>query len=502
MPQERMPAWTPPVDLDAPYTPLKLSKDSISDDYALQLVRETWDKYEPWRAQNCDQRWRLNEWLYYGYVPPRVWEGTNIARSSLPVNIAFDQVESAHAKLSSTLLTSDEIIGVTPEGDTDPQDAQQVKDRLIYLLDHNIDDFGWNARLELKQTLRDGLIYGNNFGMIEYDHDRQQATIVRLDPRDVYVDPAGSSPYIEQMRASLVRKLMTVDELDAMRDIPGIRIPDRAVLMYLAKNLPQVMADTSKRVQDAARGYRYQPGIDHEFPLPSSRYIEVLIYQDGAREIWTLNREVVIINMLAPYGCTRLVSSPCYPVPNRFYAQSYVDILDPSQQAATAILNRYLDQLALALNPPRNAKQGVIRTPSSLAWRPGLVNETQNPKDDVVVLQQQGLPQGVFDTIGFFEQQAEKRTGLNSLSSSGLPRPGNANRTRGGMAMQMQAPAERLGAIASNFEDYFLVPMFYKMLRVEKVHAEGDVYGRRTSGSRGSSVSRAAERALDAITAE
>lgn len=496
-----MPDWKPEVDIDSPFTPLKLQDDGISDEFALQLVKETFEKYEPWRAQNCDQRWRLNEWLYYGYVPPRTWEGTTIARSSLPVQIAFDQVDAAHARLVSALLTTDEIIGVAPEGETNPEDANAIRDRLIYLMDHNIDDFGWNARLELEQALLDMLIYGNSFGLIEYDHKRQQSTIVRLDPRDVYVDPAAPSSYADHLRSSLVRKLMTVNEIDGLRGIPGIKVPDKAVLTYLARNLPSVQADTSKLIQDASRGYRYQPSIDSYLPMPSDRFIEVLIYQDGNREIWTLNRKLVMINTIAPYGCSRLVSAPCKRVPNRFYAQSYVDILDPIQQAATALLNRHMDEMALALNPPRVAKRGIIRTPSSLSWRPGLVNEAEDPSKDMIVQQPQGITTDVWQTIAYMEQQGEKRTGGNSLSTSGLPRPGNANRTRGGMQMQMQAPAERLSAVASNFENYFLVPMFYKMLRVEKEHAEGDVYARRSPSSSEYAGRSAARSALDAITA-
>lgn len=479
MPGYESPEIYKPVDLESPWTPWFMDNDEMADDYALRLVQDNFERMEMWRANNCDNRWRLNEFLYYGYVPPRVWDGTTVPRSSLPVQLAFDQVESAHAKLAAGLLTPDEILGVTPEGDTDPKEAEQIRDRLAYLVDHDIDDYGWSARAELKLCLRDFLIYGNCFGIIEWDEDRKQATVGRLDPRDVYVDISCAGPRIDPARQVAVRKLMTVDDIDSMRSIDGLKVPSRDVLNYLARNREIVMADRTKVAQEAARGYRYQPPYDDETANPASRFIEVLIYMGDGREIWTLNRQVVMLNILEPYGCKRVISAPCYPVPNRFYAQSYVDVLDPMQQAATALLNRHMDEMALALNPPRAAKSGITRTPSSMMWRPGLVNEYQNPKDDLVVFQPQGITQNVMSDISYFEQQAEKRTGQSSLATSGLPRPGNANRTRGGMAMQMQAPAERLGAVASNFEDYFMVPMLYKMLRVEKIHSEGDVYARR-----------------------
>ncbi len=483
MPELLQPPIPSPVNLDDPWVQLYTSLDEINQDEALHLVSDSFTRYEMWRTNNCDQRWRLNEWLYYGYVPGRTWEGTSVARSSLPVQIAFDQVESAHAKLFGALLGQDEVFGVTPWGDTSPDEAEMISDRLYYLLDNNLDDFGWTARAELSLTLRDFLIYGNCFGLIEWDEGRRQSTVCRIDPRDVYMDPSAQSPYIEKVRSYCIRKLMTVDELIAMRAIPGVKIPTDAVLNYMSQNRETVMADRSRASQEAGRGYRYNPPYDDAQPMPSARYIEVLIYQGQGREIWTLNRQWTMINILQPYGCTRLVSAPCFPVPNRFYAQSYVDILDPIQQGATALLNRHMDEMALALNPPRATKSGITRTPSSLSWRPGLVNEYADPKNDVVVFQPQGITQNVWQTIAFFEQQAEKRTGQSSLATSGLARPGNANRTRGGMAMQMQAPAERLGAIAANFENFFLVPMLYKMLRVEKVHAEGDVYGRRNGRS-------------------
>lgn len=499
MPESRQPDYVPYVDLDSLSEPFHMDKDAIADDFALTLVKRNFDFMETWRGNNCDQRWKLNEYLYYGAVPPRVWDGTTIPRSSLPVQIAFDQVESAHARLASSLLTPDEVLGVSPEGDTAAEEAEQIRDRLSYLIDHDIDDFGWSARLELKLSLRDLLIYGNCFGLVEWDEDRRQATVLRLDPRDVYVDIGCAGPYIERARYVAVRRLMTVDDVDSMRDIEGMKIPSRDVLNNLARNRDVVMADRSKVAQEAARGYRYQPGFDDDTANPASRFIEVLIYMGDGKEIWTLNRKVVILNIVEPYGCKRVVSAPCFPVPNRFYAQSYVDVLDPMQQAATALLNRHMDEMALALNPPRAAKSGRTRTPSSLAWRPGLVNEYENPKEDIVVFQPQGITANIWETLGYFEQQAEKRTGQSSLATSGLPRPGNANRTRGGMQMQMQAPAERLGAVASNFEEFLMTPLMYKLLRVEKVHADGDVYAQRKKGVSGAG---AARKALAAISGD
>jgi len=483
MPELLAPPTLETIDLDGNRTPWALGSSQISEAFALTLVQQTFNFYETWRAQNCDQRWRLNEYLYYGAVPLRTWEGSTVPRSNLPVAMSQNQVEGAHARLSSALLNSEEILNVTPGHGVSTKDARAIRDRLNYLIDNDLDDFGWNGRIVLRECLRDFLIYGNNFAIVEWDDERHQAVFQRLDPRDVYVDPSCPGPRIDSARNVQIRKLMSVDEVDAMRSIEGMNIPSRSILNWLAQNREVVVGDQSKTVQEGARGYRYNPLADDFLPDPSKRYIEVLIHQQkgGQREIWTLNRRWVALNIPGPYGCMRVVSAPCQPVPNRFYAQSYVDLVDPLQQASTALLNRYMDETALALNPPKAAKRGMVRTPSSLRWRPGAVMETDEPQKDMVVFQPQGVMQNVWGMLQYLETQAEMRVGSNSLSASGMPKPGNANRTRGGMQMQMQAPAERLGAIAANFEEYFFVPLLYKLLRVEKLHAEGPVYAKGTN---------------------
>jgi hypothetical protein len=484
LPQLVAPPPTKLITLDAPWTPFKFAGERIDDDWANALINETLFKIEAWRTHACDNRWKLNDWLYFGRVPQRLWEGTSIPRANYSLQVAFDHVEAAYSKLVGDLLSSDEIVGVFPEGQTHPLEAQQIRDRLLYILDHNLDDYGQTGRMELSRIIKDILIYGNGFGLVEYDGKRRQSTILRVDPRDVYIDVGLDSPYVDSARAAILRRRVTVDDAEGMRSNPLFHIPSKEELYWLSTTRQYSTADNTKSSQEASRAVQYVPPQDDWLPFPSSRFIDLYLYFGGGREIWQLGRNngtsCVIYNEPQPYGCMRLVSAPCIEVPNRFYAQSYIDVLDPIQQIMTGLINRHLDELALALNPPRAAKRGVTRTPSALAWRPGLVTEFENPKNDMVVFQPQGITQNIWQTLSYFDQQAQNRVGSNSLSSSGMPTPSNANRTRGGMQIQMQAPTERIAKIASNFEQYLLVPMLYKMLKIEKVHATGEIYGKRS----------------------
>lgn len=450
--------------------PFAFSPVPLDDAAALARCQQSFLRFETWRASNCDERWLHAERLYYGHVAQRYWEGTKIPRSSVPVMKAFQVVESGVANLSQELLYQNDLLRAVPEGGAPTYYAQLVRDRINYVLDHNIDDYGWTARLEFEQALQDTCIYGNSYGLIEYDNDRQQSTLLRLDPRDVYVDPACSSPYIERSRRSIVRRVTTIEDVEAWRGATGFRIPPVEVLYWLAKNRQQPLR--RGQVTLGAKGEYYSQSQDSYLADPEGQNLNVYVHFFRGREVWTIDNLVVIFNEVSPYKCSRLVSAPCYRVPNRHYAQSMVDVEEWIQTASTSLLNQHLDGRSLALSPPRAAKLGPTRTPSSLSWRPNALMEVQDPKNDVIVMNPSGVATEIWQDLAWLDSEGQKTTGQSGLSLAGMPGSSNANRTRGGMAMQLQGSNARLAPIAANFENYFMIPAFYKMLKVEHAHAK------------------------------
>jgi hypothetical protein len=101
MPIEQAPVRLQDINLDAPETPLRWEGRGLTDLEALSLVTNQFNSYEWYRQQNHDRRWNLHDSLYYGWVPPKVWDGTTVARSSLGMPIVFDQVESARTGIST-----------------------------------------------------------------------------------------------------------------------------------------------------------------------------------------------------------------------------------------------------------------------------------------------------------------------------------------------------------------------------------------------------------------
>lgn len=469
MPHDAPIPYTPPVNMED--EPLHTSKEEISTRYALALVTETFDKYETYRSNNCDTRWSTHDELYFGVTQAKYWEGTTVPRANLANQIIFDQVEMMVAALYQNIFNiGPEWFQVAAEKGVDPTEAAQIHDVLSYYLEHPGDEGSASAKAEITFALKDLALHGNGGVMIEWDVVNQRPRVQYIDLRDVYVDPTCKTPSVDSARSVIIRKVVTVDDLIALRSDPRMTIPADDVLSTMSRQLPVVRGDRTKQNQEAMRGVNFNPTAEGYSPLPSDRYVEVLIYYSRSRIIWILNRERVAFNSPNPYQFIPLCFAPCYTVVGRFYAQSIADVQEGNQRYITALLNARLDELSLQLIPPRAVPRGSNLTPNQLKWRPGAVYQFDQPKD-VQVMFPPGSTANVFNEISYLELSSEKRTGLSGLTG-GIPRPSNANRTLGGMQMQLQGSGNRLSDIVSNIENFLLVPLLYKLYKMIRFHTD------------------------------
>ncbi len=470
MPEERQPAQLPHVDLDS--EPLKTGKQSFEDDYALSLVNQDFNDYESYRTQNHDPRWNTADSLYCSYVPPKVWEGTRIPKAALSNPVTFSHIETVLPILEQAIFGTDtDWFQTSPEPGGDPQEAKAIKNHLLYLLEHDHDDYGRTARREIAMSIKSLLTYGNGAIKVYYDPERKRPCVEWVDIRDLYIDPGTTTPSVDDARSLIQRIHYTVDELDAMRDTPGMNIPPREVLSYFASQYRSAVADRTKTVQESYRGVNYTPGSSDYAALPSDRKVEVLIRYSASKIIWVLGREWVAYNGTNPYGFIPFCIAPCYTFLGRFYALSFPDVLGDAQQYISGLYNARLNGLALSLNPPRIKRAGSTMTPAQERWAPGTVINTNNPKEDFVFPTMNSQTENIMGDIEYMLQSTEKITGANGVMG-GVPRGGNVNRTATGVSSQSQGGSSRLYYIVKNIEDYLIVPMLYKLYKLVQFHTD------------------------------
>ena len=471
MPQERQPDNVQFLDLDS--VDFKFFQSEIDDVYALNLVQQLFPLSENYRSTAAhDQRWNTNDSLFCGWKDMKVWEGTNIPRASLGIPIVFDQIESAVPAIYNALFgIGPEWFQVEAEPGTNPQEARALQATMSYILEHCRDNYSGSAKTEINLAIVDMCLRGNGGIELGWDDMQKRPYIRWVDIRDFYIDPACNTPDVEDCRFIFRRKLMTVEQLESLRNVPNMKIPPKEILQALAKDgPPYVIADQTKRMQEAFRGIQYQPNSSDYTPIPMDRRIEVLVYYSKQRIIWVLNRKVVIYNGVNPYNFFPFAFAPYYIFISRFYGLSIADVQEGNQRYIEALINGRLDELSLAIRPPRIAKRGLLMTPSQQKWHPGMVYQAEDPKH-MELFQPQNALANIYSEVEYFERAAEKRTGINSMAQ-GVPRGGNVNRTATGVQSQLQGANNKLQSIVSNIEDYLLLPMLYKLYKLIQFHMQ------------------------------
>ena len=468
MPRELAPPVIPAVSMET--EDLKLDAAQLEKAYALALVTETYDHYEWFRQQNHDSRWNNNDALYFGWVPQKLWEGTKIPRASQSTRIVYDKVETALPAIIQALFGSADWFQVAPGPGVEPQVTRDIEDHYNFLLNHDQNEFGFTVQNELEIAIKDILLHGNGFIGLEWEPIKQRTVVKWVDLRNIYIDPGASLPSVDSSRSIIERVDKTIDELAAMRSDKRMDIPSNEILYHMSKNRTFTPGDMTKQVSEQLRGVSYTPGVSNNSPMPAEKTIEVLIYTSKSRIIWVLNRQWVAYIGPNPYGFLPYCSAPCSIVPGRFYAEGFADVQEDIQKYMDGLWNGRLDELSLAISPPRTMKRGVLLTASQQKWRPGALYPI-NEASDMQMLQPQSSLTNIYPEMSYLESMSDKRVGVNSLGA-GVPKPSNANRTGTGMQMQLAGSNSRLQILVKHIEDYLIVPMLYKIHKITKYHSQ------------------------------
>lgn len=458
------------VDLDQ--EPLIKALEGLRNDYALTLVNKTFWAYETFRQQNHEPRWNTNYALWSMWMQQKVWEGTTIARSSLPVGLVFDQIEAALPAITQALFSQPDWFQAEADADGSPEEAQGIQAHLQYLLDHDKENYGLSATNDIEMAIKSVLTLGSGATALEWDAERNRPSVSWVDNRDLYIDPGSQMPGADYCRSIIRRSTPTVETIISWRENKAMRIPEDAILWSMAQDRKWTSGDQGRQNQASLLGINYAPGSSDVIPNPTDRQIEVLTYWSKTRIIMVLNREWVMFSDKNPYGFMPFNIAPCYTILGQPYGMGIADAQKSNQLYMEALLNGRIDELSLALHPPRAQKTASTLTPNQQRWRPGAVFRMTNPKDDMALLTPAGATTNVYEELSYIENMAAKRTGINSMGS-GVPTPSNANRTGMGIQAQMSGSAMRLQPLVKHVEDYLIRPMLYKMYRMIQVHTQG-----------------------------
>lgn len=299
--------------------------------------------------------------------------------------------------------------------------------------------------------------------------NRPQLEYVSL--TDFYIDPNCFSPQVTDARYVIQRKLVSVDDLIAMRPLKEYKIPaDDARLFEWARNKPAVQGDNTKSSAELYRMGFWQPTIDQSVD-PSAARIEILEYQTDNRFVLVANREHAILNIPNSYGFKTFYDVFYADVLDRFYALGICDVVEGEQRLQVALLCGRLDEVSVSLHRPLVKKMGVKVPQSQNRVKPGQQWEAENPKDDFVFLDIPNITASAYLETQASELRVQKTTGVTDLAVLGTPSSGgnSAARTATGVGVQAQASSSRLKYIVENIEDTFIEPMLNDLVKLNQM---------------------------------
>ena len=454
MPEIQTPPQFEDIDLDD--KPFDLERRLLSEAHTLNLVVKTFNAYETERDATHPQRWANLEQLYYGRVKQRYWPGTKTPRAALGIPVVFEQEESLLPALEGAIFQQFPYwFGVEGiEGFSSPQEAQQVGARLAYWFETPRDSSGRTTSDVLCQSLQQGVHLGNYAAQVGW---ADGFFCDYVDIRDLYVDPKLKSPYMDDSSSIIHRVRMTIKELKANTSLD---LPPDPVLNFLAKNRELSQGDMARALAEAYRGASNNP--DALDPDPAKQDIDVLIYWTNGRVCWVLGKSVLAFNEENEYGFKPFIGGPLIPSMASWYGAAVGDFVEGEQRLQQGLINTRLDELALNSDPPRYRKRGAFAHPSAMHYRPGLVDQLDKPKDDIVVQYPQGMTQNNYVEAQLSEARASKRMGISDIGMSGAMARPAATRTAAGVALQNSGAANRLYMPIKRVERYLIAPLLHK----------------------------------------
>jgi hypothetical protein len=450
---------------------IQTQEELARKEQALTLVNTTFNEYRDYRQNNTEPDWTKADALYFGLVQQKFWPNTQVPRASLPWKLTLEHVETAYAQIVESLFAEPQWFSVEADIPSTPEEARAVSDKLNYYLDHDREQFGTSAVTECTQSIKNLLMYGNGCLAIEWDMARRRPMWSFVDIRDLYWDPQAKHPNIDYSRGVIRRSLMTIEQIKRWKDLPGMDVPDDNTLYTLSYSSNNYNTQAYDN-QDSIRGKQTVSNSQYTQYSPDL-LVEVLSFWSTTKHIIVLGGKHVLLSTENPYNFIPFVVAPCYLVPGKLAGLSIPSVLEHNQLYIQSLVNSRLDEISLALNPPRVTKAGLPISPTQRGYHPGMNQQVGSPKEDVIMMTPSGVTNTALEEISMITQMSEKLDGVNS-HLTGVPRGGNANRTATGMTQQLQGGQLKIMIVVRNIEDYMLTPALYKTVKMIQYYEEGE----------------------------
>lgn len=471
---------------------VRLAPDRWTDDLALRIVVNDFERAQQHRSQNFDSRWDDHDRLLHANVVQRVWDGTNTPRSSLGVRLVWQQVEALlPAVMDAIFQSSDGIFfDCFPRPGTNANQANSTRE----LIASQYDDINiWETvrkaakccifhgtgivkdtwmRTERKREFwsdeivpflgKIGLSTKRQFKRRTIREQINRPDINYTSIRDFYVDPGHKLPQVPGAQFAIHRATSSMDELLLMgQNDPSYKIPSKEDLIEIVRQRggpSSADADTHKQLAaqeaDIFESYPRKGSID-----PAKAKYELLEYWTLDRLITVMNRKYVIRNIANPYLRIPFISFNYTDVLDQFYGKGIADIIGDEQRLQQGLINAHVDEVSLVIHRAIVVQSGSVLNKQQLRTQPGQVIEATNA-DAVKELDRKPVTQDWSLSLQQSQIRAQQYTGVTDIITSGAPQVQTSlTRTATGTSALSSAAHGRIQYLVENIEQNLIVPL-------------------------------------------
>jgi hypothetical protein len=502
----------PPLDSPIPESQLpitldeakhKLSTGKWDDRAALSLVLNDTVKAESYeQSKQFVSGWAAAQTIYQSPFTARYWEGTMVARASIPFYTVANAVNSLVPQIINGMFYENPPFLVQERPGTTAQEARAVGAVQAYQLE----DIGF--REELRLGVRNAVLFGTNIWKWGWESHTRKRKIykrrkpqvvekgaipgspnIRLhdneDPFDVevieeetgrpffqhlsnlrylLVDPTLAVPDIRKAKFVVERMYMTWDELDQLRDQPGFDIPSREKLLeaFLPPKEPVETAIGESTVKNPVWDMRAEDRWKEATTDPFNEPLEVLWRWDNDTNIVVLQKKFVIKNDDNEFGVLPYLSIGWWDVPEAFFSMGLSKTVGSEQMIQQGIVDSWLDCLALWLNPVVLRVQGKSVPTQSIRMSPGKVVNVEAITDMKFMERSSPVPEAG-EHVSMSQSRVDQYAGAGALNTTGAA-AGHSNLARSATGANMLAGS---GTSAPDFveklADQVILPFLYAM---------------------------------------
>lgn len=499
-----------PIDLSREIKPEEIPlepQQKPADEIAVQLVLKDLNVAEYYLlAKGMTVEWDRDDRLYLFRMPQAFWEGSSVPRSSLGIPLIFEHIESLMPQVMNALFSDNPPFAVSARPKTKAQAAQAVQ----LLIAKQLKEICFKEQTRL--GVKEGMQYGTGIWKWYWKKEKKYRTtykyagqpklekvetgtvtiptkksqkvveeieeyyvqtpvIERVHVRFVVVDPAVREPDIRKAKYVIHRSYPTLEDLEALRDQPGYKLPSKEFLQSLfvpPRESPErsllegrstsSVLNTGVSSLDINMEFKAMPRWQDSSENPNQQPLELLEYTTPTRVICVLNRKLCIKNDANPFGKINYFSICNTDILDSWYGLGISRLLAGEQRLQQGVINSRLDDLALRLSGTFLRKRGGNTPTQQLRLRPGGIIDSDDEKG-VQMIQYPPAITDAFTEIEASDARAQRRTGASELVTQGTaPSSGQLARTGTGVSAAVSAVGARMGYLVEQICDNYFIP--------------------------------------------